>query len=180
MALLALLGSAVSGLHAQQRVPAGYEEGIFDVVAAGLPQSSVPVLVTPRGKFLLPVQRILDPLAVPFRLAADSGVLRVARPGGAGTATLWLNEPRRLEAAAMAPLDSDDVHVDGPTVFVAANRLAELIEGVIDVDVGTPSIRRMRCPFAHAPERACWSGAWVGRCDVPPRPRPSTSVAAWA
>ena len=140
MALLALLVSAVSELHAQQRVPAGYEEGIFDVVAAGLPQSSVPVLVTPRGKFLLPVQRILDPLAVPFRLAADSGVLRVARPGGAGTATLWLNEPRRLEAAAMAPLDSDDVHVDGPTVFVAANRLAELLEGVIDVDVGTLTI----------------------------------------
>jgi hypothetical protein len=32
--------------------PAGWEEGLFDVVAAGLPQSSVSVLVTPRGKFL--------------------------------------------------------------------------------------------------------------------------------
>ena len=121
-------------------MPAGWEEGIFDVVATGLPQSSVSVLVTPRGKFLLPVQRMLDPLAVPFRFAADSGVLRVTRPGGVGIATLWLNEPRRLEAVAVAPLDSDDVHVDGPTVFVAANRLAELIEGVIDVDVGTLTI----------------------------------------
>jgi hypothetical protein len=138
--LLTLSASFAGELGAQQRVPAGYEEGVFDVVVAGLPASSVSVLVTPRGKFLLPVGAILDPLAVPFRIETDSGTLRVARPGGEGTATLWLREPRRLQVTAMAPLDSDDVYVDGPSVFVAANRLAELVEGAIDVDVGTLTI----------------------------------------
>jgi hypothetical protein len=47
---------------------------------------------------------------------------------------------RRLEVATIAPLDSDDVHFDGTRLFVAANRLAELIEGTIDVDVGTLAI----------------------------------------
>ena len=139
--LLVALTTCLSGsLAAQQRVPAGYEEGVFDVAATGLPPSSVSVLVTPRGKFLLPVRPILDSLAVPFRIVPDSGVLRVTRPGGAGTASLWWREPRRLEVTAAAPLDSDDVHVDGPSVYVAANRLAELVEGVIDVDVGTLTI----------------------------------------
>jgi hypothetical protein len=71
---------AFAPLRAQQRIPDGWEEGLFDVVAPGLAQTSVAVLVTPRGKFLLPVQGILEPLAVPFRVAPDTGVLRVARP----------------------------------------------------------------------------------------------------
>src|SRR5215203_1754246 len=83
---LALLGAAPA--RAQHRVPNGWEEGLFDVVATGLPQSSVTVLV--------------------------------------------------------APLDSDDVYVDGTSVFIVANRLAELIEGTIDVDVGTLSIEIRR------------------------------------
>jgi hypothetical protein len=126
--------------EAQDRIPKGYEEGLFDVSATGLPQQSVPVLVTPRGKFLLPVGAILDPLGVPFRIAADTGVVRVARPAGVGTASLWWTGARRLEVATAAPLDSDDVYVDRTNVFIAASRLAELIEGVIDVDVGTLSI----------------------------------------
>jgi hypothetical protein len=141
-----LLLSAVCAapLCAQQHVPAGWEEGLFDVVAAGLPQSSVAVLVTPRGKFLLPVQAVLDPLAVPYQVSSDSGVLRIIRPAGIGTASLWWSGARRLEVAAITPLDSDDVYVDGARVFVAANRLAELIEGSIDVDIGTLSIEIRR------------------------------------
>src|SRR5215217_3752960 len=139
---LSLIGAAPAG--AQHRVPNGWEEGLFDVVATGLPQSSVAVLVTPRGKFLLPVQAVLDPLAVPYRVASDSGVLRVARPAGVGTASLWWTGGRRLEVTSLAPLDSDDVYVDGSSVFLAANRLAELIEGTVDVDVGTLAIEIKR------------------------------------
>ena len=127
-------------LRGQQQIPAGWEEGLFDVVAAGLPPSSVSVLVTPRGKFLVPVQAMLEPLAVPYRMSADSGVLRITRPGGIGMASLWWSGQRRTEVATIAPLDSDDVHFDGTRLFVAANRLAELIEGTIDVDLGTLAI----------------------------------------
>ncbi len=135
---------ALAPLRAQQRIPDGWEEGLFDVVAPGLAQTSVAVLVTPRGKFLLPVQGILEPLAVPFRVAPDTGVLRVARPGGVGTASLWWTGSRRMEVTSIAPLDSDDVYVDGARVFVVANRMAELLEGTIDIDVGTLSIEIKR------------------------------------
>jgi hypothetical protein len=144
LAGFSLSALAVAPLRGQQRLPAGWDVGLFDVVAAGLPQSSISVLVTPRGKFLLPVQAVLDPLAVPYRIATDSGVLRITRPGGIGTASLWWTDPRRLEVAAMTPLDSDDVHVDGARVFVAANRLAQLIEGAVDVDIATLSIEVRR------------------------------------
>ena len=117
---------------------------MFDVVAVGLTQTSVSVLVTPRGKYLVPLRSILDPLAVPYRIAADSGVVRVSRPAGVGTASLWWTGQRRIEVAGVAPLDSDDVYVEDANVFVAANRLAELIEGTIDVDVGTLTIEVKR------------------------------------
>ena len=81
---------------------------------------------------------------MPFRVAADSGVVRVSRPAGVGTASLWWTGQRRLEVESVAPLDSDDVYVDETSVFVAANRLAELIEGTIDVDVGTLTIEVKR------------------------------------
>src|SRR5688572_24761683 len=106
LATLALSAACATPLQAQHRVPDGWEEGLFDVAATGLPQSSVAVLVTPRGKFLLPVQPILDPLAVPYRVAADSGVLRVTRPAGVGTASLWWLGAPRLEVTSLAPLDS--------------------------------------------------------------------------
>src|SRR5215217_9413010 len=141
---LSLAAFCVAPLRAQQHIPDGWEEGLFDVVTTGLPQSSVAVLVTPRGKFLVPVQAVLDPLAVPYRVASDSGVLRVARPAGVGTASLWWTGGRRLEVTSLAPLDSDDVYVDGASVFLAANRLAELIEGTVDVDVGTLAIEIKR------------------------------------
>jgi hypothetical protein len=144
LVFLTLSALCAAPLRAQQHLPTGWDEGLFDVVAAGLPQSSISVLVTPRGKFLLPVQAVLDPLGVPYRFASDSGVLRVSRPGGIGTASLWLSGARRLEVATITPLDSDDVHVDGPRVFVAANRLAALIEGSIDVDIATLSIAMRR------------------------------------
>jgi hypothetical protein len=144
LAVFSLSALVVAPLRGQQRLPAGWDEGLFDVVAAGLPQSSISVLVTPRGKFLLPLRAVLDPLAVPYRIATDSGVLRITRPGGIGTASLWWTDPRRLEVATITPIDSDDVHVDGTRVFVAANRLAQLIEGVVDVDIATLSIEVRR------------------------------------
>jgi hypothetical protein len=142
--LVSLSALCAAPVRGQQRLPAGWDEGLFDVVTAGLPQSAVSVLVTPRGKFLLPVRAVLDPLGVPYRIASDSGVLRVSRPGGIGTASLWWSGTRRLVVTTITPLDSDDVHVDGPRVFVAANRLAELMEGAIDVDIATLSVEIRR------------------------------------
>jgi hypothetical protein len=125
---------------AQQHVPSGYEEGLFDVAMVGLPPTSMSVLVSPRGKFLLPVRATLDPLAVPYELAVDSSVLRVSRPAGIGQATLSWGADRAVTVVTKIPVDSDDVFVDGANVYVAAQRLGELIEATIDVDVATLTI----------------------------------------
>jgi hypothetical protein len=190
--MLSLSATPVGSLLAQQHIPAGYEEGLFDVVMTGLPPTSIPVLVTPRGKFLLPLRQVLDPLGVPYRIATDSGVLRVSRPAGIGTASLWWTGTRRVEAVTVTPVDSDDVHVDGDNVFIAANRLAELVEGSIDVDVGTLTIgikreagfptqikldarqrRRDEALLAAADESEPAGG-------VPFRPRTGAGVVEWA
>ena len=136
--LLLTLGGSAAG--AQDRVPAGYEEGLFDVAATGIQTPSLPVLVSPAGKFLVPVRQLLDPLSVPYHVSADSGVLHVSRPGGVGTASLYWHGAPRIELGGTTPLDSDDVYSDGDRLFVAATRLAQLIEGTIDVDVGTLTI----------------------------------------
>src|SRR4051794_34847828 len=145
LVLLVVLGGVCARrADAQGHIPNGYEEGLFDVTAPGLPPQSVPVLVTPRGKFLLPVRAMLEPLGVPYRIASDTGVLRVTRPAGIGTASVQWIGTKRLEVATPTPLDSDDVYVDGPRVFLAANRFAELIEATVDVDVGTLTIALRR------------------------------------
>jgi len=142
--LFGLAGVCARRAEAQGHIPNGYEEGLFDVTAPGLPPQSVPVLVTPRGKFLLPVRAMLEPLGVPYRIASDTGVLRVTRPAGIGTASVQWIGTKRLEVATPTPLDSDDVYVDGARVFLAANRFAELIEATVDVDVGTLTIALRR------------------------------------
>ena len=140
MPLVAASVLGVSTLRAQDRVPPGYEEGLFDLTIVGAAPTSLPVLVSPRGKFLLPVRLLLDPLGVPYEIVMDSSLLRVTRPAGVGRATLWWSGARRLEVLAPTPVDSDDVHVDGASVFVSATRLGELLEASIDVDVGTLAI----------------------------------------
>lgn len=132
-------------LHAQQRVPAGYDEGSFELVAEGLPAVTLTVLVSPRGKYLLPLRGVLEPLGVPLVIVADSSLVHVTRPAGVGTATLrWSGTARGLVVDKLTPLDSDDVILRTDEVYVAAPRLAELVDGAVDVDLATLTIRVKR------------------------------------
>ena len=136
---------AAGRLPAQQRVPLGYDEGLFELVAEGLPTVPLTVLVSPRGKYLLPLRGTLDPLAVAYTMVPDSMLVRVTRPAGVGIATLrWATTARGLVVDKLTPLDSDDVVVRGDELFVSAPRLAELVEGAVDVDVATLTIRAKR------------------------------------
>lgn len=129
---------------AQQRAPSGYEEGIFELIATGLPPATLNVLVSPRGKYLLPLRATLEPLGVPFEINLDSSLARAVRPGGSGSATIRWSAARTLEVTVTTPLDSDDVVVRGAEVYVAAPRLAELVEASLDVDLATLTVRAHR------------------------------------
>jgi hypothetical protein len=116
-----------------QDTPRGYDEGLFDLVAADLPSTTLPVLVSPRGIFFLPVQALLSALGVPHRILRDSAQLHIARPAPEPESVLhWSAE------------DSTEVVTTARELWVAAPRLARLIDGTIDVDLATLSIHAAR------------------------------------
>ena len=142
---LALFHLPARRVGAQQRAPAGYEEGAFELIAEGLPTVPLTVLVSPRGKYLVPLRALLSPLAVPYAIVPESMLVHVTRPAGVGVATLrWATTARGLVVDKLTPLDSDDVLVRGDEVYVAAPRLAELVEGAVDADLATLTIRVKR------------------------------------
>jgi hypothetical protein len=176
---LGLLASSARDLAAQDNVPPGYEEGLFDVVMLGMPSSSVSVLVSPRGKFLLPVRALLDPLGVPYRIAFDSSVVRVSRPAGIGTASLWWGVNPRIEVTSVAAADSDDVQRVGENIFVSATRLSQLIEATIDVDVATLNVAISRdggFPSQIKLDARQRRGRDLNLADLDDAPPPSESV----
>lgn len=133
---------------AAQRAPATpapqFEEGLFDVVATGLPTTSVTVLVHPRGTFLLPLGATLTALGVPLRVSRDSGLARISRPAGAGVVTLSWSPLPQVDFPQRMLVDSAEIEVRPDEVFVAASRLAALVEGTLEVDLATLSIRAER------------------------------------
>lgn len=132
--LLASLSLLAIGSSAQaQDAPRGYDEGLFDLVAAGLPTVTLPLLVSPRGTFLVPAKALLSALGVPHRIVRDSAQLRVSRPTSAEEAVLrW------------GGADSTEIVATTREVWVSAPRLAQLVDGTIDVDLATLTVHAAR------------------------------------
>lgn len=133
LALEVLLASSVARPAIAQDAPRGYDEGLFELVAADLPAATLPVLVSPRGAFLLPAHALLTALGVPHTIQRDSAQLRVSRPAPVTDAVLqW----RGRDSAEVVATDRD--------VWIPAPRLAQLVEGVIDVDLATLTVHASR------------------------------------
>jgi hypothetical protein len=134
-AWLLVLFAAVYRVPAAQAqdAPRGFDEGLFELVATGLPAVTLPLLVSPRGAFLVPAHALLSALGVPHRILRDSLQLRVSRPGsGADTNFSW------------ASTDSASVVVTPGDLWIEAPRLAALVDGSIDVDLATLTVRVAR------------------------------------
>ena len=126
---LLVLASAV---HAQDIRP-GFDEGLFELAAGELPAVSLQVLVSPRGTFLVPAHALLSALGVPHRVLPDSAELRVSRPGSGVEEVLHWG---RVDSASVVATPTE--------VWIAAPRLATLIDGAIDVDLATLTVRVSR------------------------------------
>jgi hypothetical protein len=106
---------------------------LFELVAPELPAVTLPLLVSPRGAFLVPAHALLAALGVPHRFLRDSAQLRVSRPGSGEDAVLsWTS------------VDSASVVATSGDVWIAAPRLAALIDGSIDIDLATLTVRVSR------------------------------------
>lgn len=142
-----LLALAIARPSAAQRTTAApaYEEGAFELVVAGLPAAPLQVLVSPRGAYLLPVLATLERLGIPHEVVQDSALVRFTRPGGASRGMLrWSLGAPNLALDAAVPLDSTDVVVRQGVVYLAAPRMAQLVEGIIDVELASLTVRAQR------------------------------------
>ncbi|MDQ2667433.1 MAG: hypothetical protein M3Z05_15665 [Gemmatimonadota bacterium] len=167
------------------------DEGTFELVADGLPSNAITVLVLPSGQFLLPLRAVLASLGVPVTVQRDSGIVRISRPGGAGLATLrYSSLPPAINGVAHGRLDPADVVVRGDEVFIAAPRLAELLEATLDVDFANLMVHAARAQDfparlhediaakrAKALRRRAPADA---RPEIPFEPRTGLGVLEWA
>lgn len=133
LALVAWLALCAPLVARAQDAPRGYDEGLFELVVPDLPTATLPLLVSPRGTFLIPAHALLTALGVPHRIIRDSAQLRVTRPAQeVETVLTWGGG------------DTMEVVVTARDVWIAAPRLARVIEGTIDVDLATLTVHASR------------------------------------
>ncbi|HEU0079771.1 MAG TPA: hypothetical protein VFQ76_19080, partial [Longimicrobiaceae bacterium] len=145
------------------------------MLVPGLPPVSVPALLTPAGKVLVPLSAVLDLAGAPFELDAAAGRASVARPRGQGTARLDV-AARTVTGAARSELGADDAVVSAGEVYVSATAIALLLEAGAEVDEAAlrvvltrdpPVPRQERLSIQERREREILLGR---RADVPGEP----------
>jgi hypothetical protein len=174
--LLGCAGAAHFGTRpaAAQEAPAGYEAGLFELRVDPLPARSVSALVTPEGRILLPLRPVLELAGAPWEIAPDASRASVARPRGAGRATLDV-AARTLEAAGRVQLAVGEVVVWAGDIYLAAERVGALLEGTATVDIGALTVTLARDPPFPAQERVMTAEA-RRRAGLGPRAAPPPSV----
>jgi hypothetical protein len=170
-------------------VPAGFEEAVFELFVQGLPPQSVPALVAPSGKVLLPVRAALSLTGTPGEVSADGARITVAGPRGVGTVTLDLDR-RTLSGAVTDALAEDEAVRAGGEGYAAADRIAQLLSATAATDLGALRVVLVRDPpfpaqerviVAEARDRARLGGAAQAAPlpHVPFRPRTGAGVLEW-
>ncbi|MET0399331.1 MAG: hypothetical protein ABW277_21255 [Longimicrobiaceae bacterium] len=122
------------------------------MLVPGLPPVSVPALLTPAGKVLVPLSSVLDLAGAPFELDAAAGRASVARPRGQGTARLDVGA-RTVTGAGRRALGEDDAVVSAGEVYVSAAAIALLLEAGAEVDEAALRVVLTRDPPFPRQER---------------------------
>ncbi|HEV2149958.1 MAG TPA: hypothetical protein VGR37_21350, partial [Longimicrobiaceae bacterium] len=122
------------------------------MLVPGVPPLSLPALLTPEGKVLLPLAPVLELTGAPFEVDPERGRATVARPRGRGTATLDL--PRRtVTAAERTPLGDDDAVTSAGEIHLSAAAVALLLEAEAEVDESVLRVVLTRDPPFPRQER---------------------------
>ncbi|MDB4949792.1 MAG: uncharacterized protein JWM27_2441 [Gemmatimonadetes bacterium] len=138
---------------AQAGIPAGYQQGIFELHVPELPPQSISALVSDStGALLLPLRPLLELTGAPYRVEPDSGVARVPRPRGAGTAVLDLRA-RTLTVLSPAPLAPGDAVAALGDIYVATPVLKRLLEAEVQVEMADLRVTVSRDPPFPSQER---------------------------
>jgi hypothetical protein len=140
-ACLALAATAMAPRAQAQAVPAGFEQGIFELRVGRIASETVTGLLAPSGVVLVPVERVVALTGVPTQRTATS--LTVERARGAGLAVLDLRARQLTGSGALR--DDELALVDG-IYYLATARVAEWLGATVQADLGQLAVTMTRSP----------------------------------
>ncbi|HEU0015668.1 MAG TPA: hypothetical protein VFQ45_18470, partial [Longimicrobium sp.] len=146
MLLAAALAALPGGRARAQEVPPGFDQGLFELRVARNPPAVTVMLLNPDGAVLVPVLPVLQATGLPFEVSADSSRITVAALGE--------SRPNVLDVAARATTvrgqraavpEAELLRALGQ-VYLAAPRMAAMLDGRVDVDMGSLTVLVTRSP----------------------------------
>lgn len=185
VSLAACLGVG-SGAGAQQ-IPAGYEQGIFQLSIPDLPRTAIPVLLAPDGALLFPLAPILSQGEIPFSAHASGYSVSLVdadlRALDAGVDTIARRVSRAAAAIVAGPGEMMNVEGD---VYLSIRLLAHLLGAEVRADFATldlhvdpdvPVPAQLALEAARRRQLAMIRAGVAGGRPLPPTPlRPRTGA----
>jgi len=170
-----------------QGVPAGFEQGIFELRVARVATETVPALLASSGAVLVPIDRVMALTGVPTQRTDSTITVDRARSGG--RATLHLRSRWLVEPGSTAPLGADELVLADGVYYLVTSRVAQLLGARVEADLGQLSVTMTRTPpfpVEQAAARAQRTAGGVGRGalasstpTVPFVPRSGGAVVDW-
>lgn len=143
-----LLVSVITPAYARaQELPAGYEQGLFEVRVGSLPAATLMVVVNDAGRVLVPLRGVLELSGTPMQRSA-SGDTAVIRPTAEGPPVTLDVAGARVLGADTVTLESGELVRVGGEIYLAAPVLARVLGAEAQVEWETLTVAFSRgAPF---------------------------------
>jgi hypothetical protein len=142
-----LLVSLIPAYARAQELPAGYEQGLFEVRVGSLPAATLMVVVNDAGRVLVPLRGVLELSGTPMQRSA-SGDTVVIRPSAEGPPVTLDVAGARVLGADTVTLESGELVRVGGEIYLAAPVLARVLGSEAQVEWETLTVAFSRgVPF---------------------------------
>ncbi len=154
LVLLAAAGLLASPAAARaQELPAGWDQGLFEVRVARNPPVVAVVVLNGSGAALLPVLPILDATGLRHSVAADTSRVTLDVLDTEEDAVLDLRARTLRMRGRTTAIAADELVRFGGETYLGSTHLARLLESTVDVDMGNLTVLLVRTPPFPAEQR---------------------------
>jgi hypothetical protein len=151
--IIPLLFSLLPAYARAQDLPAGWEQGLFEVRVGSLPAATLMVVVNDQGRVLVPLRPVMELSGTPMELAAGGNTV-VIRPHAEGPPVTVDVAGARVLGADTVALEAGELVRAGGEIYLAAPVLARLLGAEAQVEWESLSIAFSRgVPFAAETRR---------------------------
>lgn len=145
--VLLFLFAIVPARARAQQLPAGYEQGLFEVRVGSLPAATLMVVVNDAGRVLVPLRGVLELSGTPMQRSA-SGDTVVIRPSAEGPPVTLDVAGARVLGADTVTLETGELLRAGGEIYLAAPVLARVLGSEAQVEWETLTVAFSRgAPF---------------------------------